>query len=82
MFSGFFASFDEHFVEFAGFLSFLIKAYYGFYSVASTFETSFCYPLVYCFNKLSRKPKLNLSQTTFTVNNNVYKTLKPFPEEK
>jgi len=51
MFFGFFASFGEHFVEFAGFFSFFVEAYYGFYGVASAFEASFGYPFVYCFNE-------------------------------
>lgn len=75
-----FAALQKHLVEFACFFSFLVEAYYGFYGVASAFESTFRYPAVDFLKRFLRQPELNLSQQT-TVNNTVYNTLKHYSEE-
>ena len=79
MFLCFFATLHQHLEEFTRFFPFLVDAYYGFYGVASALEPSLSYPFVYFLKSLLRQSKLNLSQR-ITVNNTVYTTLKPLPE--
>ena len=56
----FLAALDQHLVELAGFLAFLVEADYAFYGVAAAFEPSFRYPPVNLFQHLLGQSKLNL----------------------
>lgn len=76
----FLATFHQHLQKLARFFPFFIEADYGPYGIASTLEPALRDPSIYFLERFIRQPKLNLGQP-ITVNNTVYRILKPFHQE-
>src|SRR3972149_10034538 len=71
------ASTNQHFEELSGFLPLLVETYDCSDGVTSALDPLLHNPLVNLFHNSLGQPDLNLSHETTTVNNTVYKTLKP-----